>query len=225
MLEDNNYLMLSGIQHYYFCKRQWCLIHIEQAWEDNLATKEGDYLHKKADNPFVKEKRKDLIISRAMPVSSSRLKFSGILDVVEFEKSEEGIKLSGYDGLYKPYIVEYKRGKEKKDLRDIVQLVAQVICLEETLQCNLDYSYLFYNQTKKRKKIEITSELRELVISIADDMQRLFAERITVAATSYKNCRLCSLKEICMPRLTKKKKSIANYINSYIYGDDNEEVT
>ncbi len=225
MCDDSEYLMLSGIQHYYFCKRQWCLIHIEQAWEDNLATKEGDILHKKADNPFIKEKRGDLIISRAMPVSSKVLKMSGILDVVEFKRNTKGIIIDTYEGFYLPYIVEYKRGKEKRDLRDVVQLVAQVICLEETLDFKIEYSYLYYNKTKIRKKVIITDELRNLVIKMAKDMHELFDERKTVNATSYKNCRLCSLNNICMPRLTKKKRSVKNYINEHIYGDVYEEIT
>ena len=35
MYNEEDYLMLSGIQHYYFCKRQWALIHIERYWADN----------------------------------------------------------------------------------------------------------------------------------------------------------------------------------------------
>lgn len=46
---ENDYLMLSGIQHFQFCKRQWSLIHIEQQWSDNEATAHGQILHKKAD--------------------------------------------------------------------------------------------------------------------------------------------------------------------------------
>ena len=30
MYDDDQMLMLSGIQHYMFCPRQWALIHIEQ---------------------------------------------------------------------------------------------------------------------------------------------------------------------------------------------------
>ncbi|MGX7404516.1 CRISPR-associated protein Cas4, partial [Enterococcus camelliae] len=78
---EDEYLMLSGIQHFYFCKRQWGLIHIDQQWDENEYTVEGQLLHKKADNPFVKEKRKDFFISRAMHVSSEKLGLNGILDV------------------------------------------------------------------------------------------------------------------------------------------------
>ncbi len=225
MYQDSEYLMLSGIQHYYFCKRQWCLIHVENAWADNLATKEGDLLHEKADNPFIREKRNDIIISRAMPVSSKSLRFSGILDVVEFKRSKLGIKLDGYDGFFTPCIVEYKRGKQKKDLRDIVQLVAQVICLEETLNCRINVSYLYYNQTREKIKVQITDELRTLVLNISNEMHRLYKENITVEAKSYKNCKLCSLKDICMPRLTKKKRNVRTYIEAHIYGGMDEEIT
>ena len=49
MYDEDDYLMLSGIQHYYFCKRQWALIHIEQQWAENQSTMEGNYLHEKTD--------------------------------------------------------------------------------------------------------------------------------------------------------------------------------
>ncbi|MGV3078451.1 CRISPR-associated protein Cas4, partial [Streptococcus pluranimalium] len=92
---EEDYLMLSGIQHFQFCKRQWGLIHIEQQWADNEATAHGQVLHKKADDPYVKEKRRDVITSRAMHVSSSKLGLFGILDVVEFHKDAAGVLLEG----------------------------------------------------------------------------------------------------------------------------------
>ena len=41
--EEDQYLMLSGIQHFKFCRRQWALIHIEQQWADNVHTAVGEY--------------------------------------------------------------------------------------------------------------------------------------------------------------------------------------
>ena len=46
--QEDEYLMLSGIQHFAFCRRQWALIHIEQQWEDNVRTVEGELMHKRA---------------------------------------------------------------------------------------------------------------------------------------------------------------------------------
>lgn len=54
---EDDELMLSGIQHFQFCKRQWALIHIEQQWAENVKTVEGQHLHRNADQPFIREKR------------------------------------------------------------------------------------------------------------------------------------------------------------------------
>lgn len=217
---ENDYLMLSGIQHFQFCKRQWSLIHIEQQWSDNEATAHGQILHKKADDPYVKEKRNDVIISRAMHVSSKELGLYGILDVVEFHKDERGIELKGRSGKWLPIIVEYKRGKDKKDIYDIVQLVAQAICLEETLGCTIEYSYLYYHRVNQKKRIEITPELRKEVVSLASQMHEYYEQKVVPKAEFFKNCQLCSLVDICMPRLSKKNRNIDNYIFHALKSED-----
>ena len=212
MYNEDDYLMLSGIQHYYFCKRQWALIHIEQQWAENQSTMEGNYLHEKADMPFLKEKRRGFLMSRAVPVSSTTLGFSGVIDVIEFQKSNHGIKLNRHKGTWLPEIIEYKRGKEKSDERDIVQLCAQVICLEEKWDIKIDKSYLYYFQTNKRIEVSITDALRNKVIEISKDMHRLYHQQKTPPAEFFKNCQLCSLYDICMPRITKRKASVDHYL-------------
>ena len=212
MYSEDDYLMLSGIQHYYFCKRQWALIHIEQQWDDNQSTKEGNYLHTKADMPFLKEKRKDILISRAVPISSKTLGLSGITDVIEFKKSQRGIKINGYDGMWMPEVIEYKRGKEKNDDRDIIQLCAQVICLEEMWNIRIEKSYLYYFMTNERIEVEITDELRSKVIELSREMHILYESRKIPKADFFRNCRLCSLYNLCMPRINKRKKSVDNYL-------------
>ena len=39
---EDDFLQLSGLQHFAFCRRQWALIHVEQQWKDNLRTVEVD---------------------------------------------------------------------------------------------------------------------------------------------------------------------------------------
>ncbi|CAI3366426.1 CRISPR-associated protein Cas4 [Enterococcus cecorum] len=218
-MDEDDYLMLSGIQHFYFCKRQWGLIHLEQQWEDNSLTMQGQFLHERADNPYITEKRRDKFISRAIHVSSKRLGLSGILDVVEFHKNSSGIKIKGKKGLWQPSIVEYKKGRTKSDYRDIVQLVAEVICLEETLNIKINYSYLYYFESKEKIKIEITEELRNEVVSMSKKMHIYYNNKRLPKAEYFKNCPLCSLKDICLPRINKKPKNVANYINERVYGD------
>lgn len=204
--------MLSGVQHFLFCKRQWALIHVENIWTENSFTAEGQVIHTKVDKPFIKEKRKDLIISRAMSVSSQSLGLSGRLDVIEFHKSDEGVKLKNRRGKWLPVIVEYKRGKKKKYNYDNAQLMAQAICIEENFNIKLDYGYLYYNETDLREKVEFTKELRDLTTKAAQDMHYYYKNKIIPKAENYKNCRMCSLYNECNPRLTKKMKNVGNYI-------------
>ncbi len=82
-------LPLSGIQHFYFCRRQWALIHVERQWNENRLTAEGRAMHKKTDDPFFSETREGKIIARSIPVTSYILGLSGICDVVEFVCSSQ----------------------------------------------------------------------------------------------------------------------------------------
>lgn len=218
--KEEDYLMLSGIQHFYYCKRQWCLIHVEQQWADNQWTAEGDLVHKKVDNPYLKEKRKNTFVSRAMPVSSGSLGFSGTLDVVEFTRDDEnGVAVSGKKGKWIPRVVEFKRGKNKKDLRDIVQLVAQVICLEEKFKIDIPTSYLYYNQTNHKVEVKITDDLRKEVHALAKEMHNLFENGNTIGSEYCKCDKGCSLAEICMPNLVNRYKKIDNYLSNGLDAD------
>lgn len=168
--KEDEYLLISGIQHYEFCPRQWALIHIEQQWEENQKTIQGQEVHKKVDQPEIKEKRKGFITSRAMPVHSHQLQVTGVCDVVEFSLDNQGVELNNYEGKYKVSPVEYKRGSPKTNEVDILQLVAQAICLEEMLVCSIEEGYIYYNETKHRIKIEISQELRSRVKKIVEKM-------------------------------------------------------
>ena len=64
--QEDDYLLLSGIQHFAFCRRQWALIHIEQQWEENIRTFEGRVLHENAHNSELREKRGDVLTIRAI---------------------------------------------------------------------------------------------------------------------------------------------------------------
>ena len=128
---EDDYLMISGIQHFKFCRRQWALIHIEQQWEENAHTVIGELMHKKVHDPYLAEKRKGILITRALPVSSKSMGVSGECDVVEFHKCEDGVKLHGHRGFFTIYPIEYKKGKPKLTEEDKLQLVAQAMCLEE----------------------------------------------------------------------------------------------
>lgn len=155
MYREEDYLQLSGIQHFAFCRRQWALAYIELQWSENVRTVEGRLLHEKAHDVTSAEKRGDLLISRGMPIYSRKMGVSGECDVVEFRRTEKGITLSGREGQFEVVPVEYKRGKPKDNDIDVLQLSAQAMCLEEMLCCCIPYGYLYYGETKHRKKNRI----------------------------------------------------------------------
>ncbi|TDF99836.1 CRISPR-associated protein Cas4 [Paenibacillus piri] len=213
--EDDEYLMLSGIQHFQFCKRQWAFIHIEQQWEENVKTIEGEHLHRNADQPFAREKRGDKLIVRAMPVKSEHLNISGICDVVEFIRDDSGVEINGAEGKYVAYPVEYKRGKPKMSDEDILQLAAQAICLEEMLLCNIHTGYMFYNEIKHRVEVSLTREIKNKVQSVVAEMQDYYKRRYTPKVKTGTFCRSCSLQHICLPELM-NKRTVKSYIEGKI---------
>lgn len=209
--KEDEYLMISGIQHFKFCRRQWALIHIEQQWEENVHTVVGELMHKKAHDPYLTEKRKGVLITRALPVSSRMLGISGECDVVEFHEKDEGVKLHGHRGLYEIYPIEYKKGKPKESEEDILQLTAQAMCLEEMFSSDIQEGALFYGETRRREPVKITEELRIQVKDIVKEMHQYYERKYTPQVKYSKRCNSCSLKNICMPKLG-KTSSVKSYV-------------
>ncbi len=200
---EEDYLMISGIQHFRFCRRQWALIHIEQQWAENVYTVTGELMHKKAHDPYLAEKRKDVLVTRALPVSSRTLGASGECDVVEFHRSEDGVRLYGHRGTYRIYPVEYKKGKPKCSEEDILQLAAQTICLEEMFSAVIPEGAIFYGETRRREVVAITDDLRKTVRDMFQEMHQYYERRYTPKVRWHKGCNACSLKELCLPKLGK----------------------
>ena len=196
-------LMLSGLQHFAFCRRQWALIHVEQQWQENLHTAEGQVFHRRAHDEQQTEVRGDTIIVRGLRVQSERLGVSGICDVVEFHREENGITLAGREGHFRVYPVEYKKGAPKEHRADELQLCAQAMCLEEMLLCDIPEGCLYYGETRRRKPVAITSELRGRVTEILSAMRDCMRRGHTPSPRPAGRCRACSLKEVCLPGLKK----------------------
>ena len=209
--KEEDYLLLSGIQHFNFCRRQWALIHIEQQWEENVRTVEGNHLHKRVNQPMIREKRGNKLVVRALPIHSQELGITGICDVVEFIQDPIGVSLAGEEGFYLPFPVEYKRGKPKKDDSDISQLTAQVMCLEEMLVCDIEKGYIFYDAIKHRVEVPITLDSREKVKKSLVEMHQMFQRNYTPKVKTGPHCQSCSLQHICLPEIM-NKKSVLTYI-------------
>ena len=201
MAAEDEYLLMSGLQHFVFCRRQWALIHLEQQWSENLRTAEGRLEHARCHDTAQTEHRGSLLITRGMRVVSHRLRMTGACDVVEFRADSAGIPLQNAEGRWQPTPVEYKHGREKETDADRVQLCAQAMALEEMLVCEIPEGALFYEETRRRERVALTPELRQTTLALAEEMNRYFARGYTPKVKPGKHCNACSLKALCLPVL------------------------
>lgn len=215
MYDEEEFLMISGLQHFSFCRRQWALIHIECLWQENLRTVEGEIVHEKCHDDTFTEKRKDLLISRGMRIFSSSLGVTGQCDVVEFSLSEQGISLFGRDGSWQVTPIEYKRGKPKEAEADLLQLCCQAMCLEEMLCCSIETGYLFYDEIHRRMEVLFSDELRQTVRNMLVEMHAYYKRGYTPKVKPTKQCQSCSLKSLCLPKLC-KNVSVAAYYRKFL---------
>lgn len=212
MYEENDYLQISGFQHFSLCRRRWALIYIEDQWEDNWRTTAGQIMHKKAHDNSIAEKRNGTIVVNSLKISSKELGISGECDIVQFHKDDAGVYLPKYKDKFRPYPIEYKRGKGQSILADSVQLCAQAMCLEEMLCCTVEKGALFYGEPHRRTEMYFTEEIREKVKESAKDMHNIYHSKKTPKAIWVRYCNQCSLKDICLPGLSKSKESVKEYL-------------
>jgi CRISPR-associated exonuclease Cas4 len=214
--DEENYLQISGIQHFSFCRRQWALIHVEHQWKENLRTVEGELLHDRVHNEDSFEKRGDLLTVRGMIISSRRLGVSGKCDVVEFRSSNDGIPLFGREGKWLPYPVEYKRGQPKSEDADRLQLCCQAMCLETMLAVDIPEGAIFYGEPRRREKISFSKVLRDEVCSMLEEMHKYANRGYTPKVKTGLFCKACSLNDLCLPQLC-KNHSATEYVKHRLW--------
>jgi CRISPR-associated exonuclease Cas4 len=193
MYADDDLVPISALQHILFCERQFALIHIEQMWEDNYFTVEGNILHERVDLEH-HESRKLFRQEFGMAIRSLGQGLIGKCDLVE-------VRLAPGGNVIEAVPVEFKRGKNKEEDVDRVQLCAQAICLEEMFGVSVTYGQLYYLQEHRRTMVDIDGLLRAKTIELADRVRQLEAEGTTPAALYEKRkCDRCSLMDLCMPK-------------------------
>lgn len=216
-MHSEEYLQLAGIQHYAFCPRQWALIHLEAHWQENVLTYGGQRLHKNVDKPEFFESRGDVLISRSVPVQSTKLRLYGIADMVEFIRDDvDGIELPRRPGRWRPLPVEYKYGQSKLSSCDRVQLCAQSICLEETFGISLYEGHIFYGRPRRREVVILSAELRQETEQLAKEMHRRLDAGMTPPAQYKKHCERCSLIEVCVPSLP-QREAVSEYLEKMLH--------
>lgn len=172
-------------------------------------------MHEHAHDGSFREKRGDVIITRAMQIASAELGISGEYDVVEFHENPNGICINGLEGRYSVVPIEYKRGQPKENDCDELQLCAQALCLEEMLCCEIPEAYLYYGETRRRHVVALDTPLRDKTTAMIREMHQLYDRQLTPKVKRTKACNACSLKDICLPMLN-QKRSAAEYLRNML---------
>jgi len=184
---------LSALQHWAYCPRQCALIHLEQAFDDNLHTLRGNALHARVDQPGLQTER-GRRVERALPLWHDELGLIGKADVVEFDGET-------------PYPVEYKQGSRHKspDIAacDELQLAAQALCLRAMTGQSVPEGAIFYASSKRRQPVPITTELRQQVeaatVAVRDLLGSQRMPPPLQGAAAQQRCKGCSLHDRCQP--------------------------
>lgn len=177
---------LSALQHWVYCPRQCGLIHLEQAFEDNIHTARGQAVHHLVDTPGY-EIKSGVRVERALPLWSDQYNLIGKADLVEFHP----------DGNIYP--VEFKHGAKRQKLHDDIQLAAQAMCLEDMLGRPVPKGAIFHASSHRRREVDITQALRDLVIETAADIRAMLDSGKLPPPVNDARCKECSLQDICQP--------------------------
>jgi len=197
MSYESQTIMLSALQHYAYCPRQFALIHVEQAWADNRFTAEGNILHERVDSGAA-EQRKGTRYERSVMLKSERYQLTGKMDLLEIE---QGDPLQ-----YLP--VEYKRGKPKVEDWDRIQVCAQALCIEEMRDTNVSEGAIWYWEVRRRESIQIDEALRAVTIAAIEGAHAILASGKTPHPTDKtKRCRACSLVDLCEPSTFRRDRT------------------
>jgi len=185
---DDEPVMISALEHWSYCPRQYALIHIDQTYEENLYTMRGRAVHTTVDKVET-EIQPGVRIERALPLWSKTLGLVGKADVVEFHGTV-------------PYPVEYKSGSRRQREHDDLQLCAQALCLEEMTGQAVPRGAIFHHAARRRREVIFSPTLKKHVEEAIAAIRVLLADKKLPPPVHDRRCEKCSLKDACMPHVT-----------------------
>lgn len=193
--------MVSALQHFSYCPRQWALIHREQIFEENYYTMRGKLVHERVDQEAVRQDGEAQILT-GLAIWSTRLGLTGKCDVVELRN---GI----------PYPVEYKHGRKKAQVHDEIQVCAEAICLEEMFGVDVPMGAIYHHSSRRRREVPVTPELRQTVEEAVRQIRIWSQMEELPQAVNDSRCDQCSLRDSCLPHLTdgSKRRTWEGFVN------------
>lgn len=196
-MSETDPIAISALQHWAYCGRQCGLIHVEQAFEDNVYTKRGQAVHRLVDQPGY-EVKAGIKVERALPIWSDRLGLIGKADLVEFHP----------DGTIFP--VEFKHGRKRGKMHDDIQVAAQAMCLEEMLARPVTCGAIFHASSRRRRQITITQELRRTVEETVTAIREMLVSGTLPPPVHDERCQACSLQALCQPQALVNREKLAH---------------
>ncbi len=214
---------LSLLNDYLYCPRRAALKVVEGWREANVHTLRGDIVHEHADLPGyesqISDSKAQIIVLRALPVFSERLGLSGKCDLVEVEAASTSNLKSQIANLKSMRPVEFKVGKRRRWENDDAQLCAQALCLEEMFGVAIPRGAVFHADSKRRREVEFTPELRQLTedavtalhgLLVQFEISDLGSEIPPLPPAVFKPaCEECSLFKICLPQVASQPARLA----------------
>lgn len=145
----------------------------------NVNSEEGQFLH-------------DKLASEEVYVEAPELNLCGKIDVLTEGQSGEQIP------------IEYKRGTPMTDGEPwpghALQLCALAMLLQHIAQTEINYGYIWYNQTRQRVKVEFTKVLREKTINTVQAAQTVLdQQQLPEPLNNRKACLGCNQYRNCLP--------------------------
>lgn len=205
-------IAIRAIQHYMYCPHRWGLIEIGQMWAENVYVTKADIIHKRVHEPEHRYSSRGSKVFTSVPVYNDLEKYNlyGVTDCLEFFEDEKGVSINGSEKLYRVDIVEYKPTSPKNGLHreeDVMQVFAQKICVDYTFNCKSD-AFIYYADTKKRIPVlfeDLYESYDEKLQGLLAEMREKISKGIIPTIRKGQKCSGCSMKDLCMPKLSAKK--------------------
>ena len=89
------------------------------------------------------------------------------------------------------------------------------MCLEEMLCCDVRVGALFFGEIHRRVEVEFSTSLRNEVRDTLKEMHELYRRGHTPKVKPTKSCNACSLKDLCLPKLT-RCESVESYLRKHM---------
>lgn len=208
-MEEDNYISLSYISQYNYCKRRAGLIILENQWCDSADTVKGSLEHKVVHTTSITS-RNSIVTLTNMSVVSRKMNLMGKSDAIEVLLSENGTALPWIGKeKYELFPIEYKHGSIRMEPEYEYQLCAQAMCLEEMFGCCINSGAIFFISSHRNKEVQFTKKHREAVEKSAAALSQMLDNKIVPKADYSSKCLKCSLKDICMPKVS---DSVSDYL-------------